>query len=307
MLNLVLYFALITICIFLLLQNFHMLKGVKEITRITKEIQAGNLNLRYRLPGAQKDMENMGGELNRLVDYFQGNFERTRFLEEERKRMIANISHDLRTPLTSLLGYLEALQHDATLTVEERETFLRIAANKGNALLALLQEFFELARLEADDSVLEMRKVNLTEIVPEVLLGFYPDFVHVGITPTVEIPQGPVYVHGNEAYLRRILNNLLSNALRYGKDGKEIGINLREEPGQVWVDVWDRGQGIPAQDLPHIFERLYTGEASRNTSLRGTGLGLTIARNLVEKQGGRISVTSTPYGKTVFSFYLIKN
>lgn|GEM_PF-3444088 len=110
----------------------------------------------------------------------------------------------------------------------------------------------------------------------------------------IKIPDAPLYVRGDAAYLRRILNNLLTNALRYGLDGKEIGIGLREDPGLVWVDVWDRGKGILAQDLPHIFERLYTGEASRNTSLRGTGLGLTIAKNLVEKQGGRITVTSTP-------------
>lgn len=307
MLSVALFLALIALSLLLLLQHLHLLYDVKKIARITREIQTGNLNLRYRLPTSQKELEELGGELNRLMDYFQDAFERTRFLEEERKRMMANISHDLRTPLTSLLGYMEALQHDATLTAEEREAFLRIAANKGNALLALLQDFFELARLEADDSEPELRRVDLAEIVPEVLLDFYHDFVKAAITPIAEIPQAPLYVRGDAAYLRRILNNLVSNALRYGLDGKEIGIGLREEPGLVWVDVWDRGKGIPAQDLPHVFERLYTGEASRNTSLRGTGLGLTIAKNLVEKQGGRITVASTPNQETVFSFCLTKS
>lgn len=302
MLSLTLFLALISLSLFLLFKHFHL--QVKKITRITREIQNGKLNLRYRLRTSQRDLEELGGELNRLVDYFQDAFERTKFLEEERKRMIANISHDLRTPLTSLLGYLDALQHDATLTAEEKEAFLRIAAEKGNALLALLQEFFELARLEADDSEPELQRVNLAEIVPEVLLGFYPDFVKAAITPVVEIPDAPLYVRADAAYLRRILNNLLSNALRYGGDGKEIGIGLREEPGLVWVDVWDRGKGISAHNLPHVFERLYTGEASRNTALRGTGLGLTITKNLVEKQGGRITVTSRPNEKTIFSFCL---
>lgn len=307
MLNLALFLVLISLSLFLLLRHIHLLHELKKITRITREIQTGNLNQRYRLPVAQKDLEDLGGELNRLVDYFQNAFERTKFLEEERKRMIANISHDLRTPLTSLLGYMEALQHDETLTVEERENFLRIAAKKGNDLLSLLKDFFELARLEADDSVPELRRVNLTEIVPEVLVGFYPDFVQAGIAPVVEIPDAPLYVRGDAAYLRRILNNLLSNALRYGLDGKEIGIGIREEPGLVWVDVWDRGKGILTQDLHRVFERLYTGEVSRNTSLRGTGLGLTIAKNLVEKQGGRITVISKPNEKTVFSFCLAKS
>jgi two-component system, OmpR family, phosphate regulon sensor histidine kinase PhoR len=304
---LILILALIFLILFLLLQHLHLLHEVKKISRITREIQTGNLNLRYRLRTSQKDMEDLGGELNRLVDYFQNGLDRIKFLEEERKQMIANISHDLRTPLTSLLGYMEALKHDSTLTAEEKEDFLRIAGDKGNALLVLLQDFFELAKLEADDFELKLRKVDLVEIVPEVLLGFYPDFVKAAIIPVTKIPDEPLYVKGDEVCLRRILNNLLSNALRYGQDGKEIGIAFREEASLVWVEVWDRGKGISAEDLPQVFERLYTGEASRNTSLQGTGLGLTITKNLVEKQGGRIMVTSTPNEKTVFSFCLTKS
>ncbi|WP_123043470.1 sensor histidine kinase [Cohnella candidum] len=220
--------------------------------------------------------------------------------------MIANISHDLRTPLTSLLGYMEALRSDTTLTVEERNNFIQIAAEKGNSLLERLQEFFELAKLEADDAPSDLHPINLKDVVEEVLLGFYPDFQKAAITPTVNIPESPLFVMADRVHVRRVLENLLSNALRYGQEGREIGIGVREESDLVWVEIWDRGQGIPAHDLPRVFERFYTGEASRNASLRGTGLGLTIAKNLVEKQGGQIAVTSKPGEKTVFSFCLIK-
>ncbi|SHE35194.1 His Kinase A (phospho-acceptor) domain-containing protein [Seinonella peptonophila] len=300
--------ALVLLCLILVLlfRHFQLIREIKKIIKITRGIQTGNLNLRYRLQISQRDIENLGGELNRLVDYFQNGFERITFLEEERKRMIANISHDLRTPLTSLLGYTEALKFDTSLTTEEREDFLRITSEKGNALLVLLQDFFELAKLEADDFELKLQKINLVEIVPEILLSFYPDFVKAEITPIIKLPETPLYAQVDEVCLRRVLNNLLSNALCYGIDGKEIGIALREEESLVWVDVWDRGKGIPAQDIPHIFDRLYTGEASRNSSLQGTGLGLTITKNLVEKQGGRIIVTSAPNEMTVFSFCLTK-
>jgi signal transduction histidine kinase len=251
-------------------------------------------------------MENLGGELNRLIDYFQNGFERISFLEEERKRMIANISHDLRTPLTSLLGYMEALKHDSALTTKEKEDFLRITSEKGNALLVLLQDFFELAKLEADDFELNLQQLHLGEIVPEVLFDFYPDFMKAAITPQIKIPDAPVYAKADIICLRRILSNLISNALRYGQDGKEIGITLREEEKLVWIDVWDKGKGISSQDIHHIFDRLYTGEASRNASLQGTGLGLTITKNLVEKQGGQITVTSKANEKTIFSFSLPK-
>ncbi|MCR8842601.1 HAMP domain-containing histidine kinase [Paenibacillus sp. SC116] len=262
--------------------------------------------MRYRLLTPHKPVEDLGGELNRLIDYFQKTFDRTQFLEDERKQMIANISHDLRTPLTSLLGYLEALSSDSTLTVEEKNNFIRIVSDKGNLLMERLQDFFELAKLEADDSQSELVEVNLTGILQEVLVEFYPNFQKAAITPIVNIPDSPLYVMSNQIQLRRVIENLMSNALRYGLDGKEVGVAVREQSDYVWVDIWDRGKGISPQDLSRVFERFYTGAASRNQSLRGTGLGLTITKSLVEKQGGQITVSSIVGGITVFSFSLIK-
>ncbi|MDI4647735.1 sensor histidine kinase [Cohnella hashimotonis] len=294
-------------CGYLFVRQRRLVRELGRVRRTTEEIRTGNLNLRYRLPAPRRLVEELSGELNRLIDYFQQTTERMLVLEDERKRMIASLSHDLRTPLTSLLGYIEALRNDASLTAEERSEFLCIAADKGNSLLERLQSFFELARLEADDAPPDLRPMNLTDTVQEVLLGFYPDFQKAGIEPSVRLPASPLYVMADGGGVRRILENLLSNALRYGKDGGEIGVAVREEEDFAAVDVWDRGRGIPPADLPRVFERFYTGEDSRNASLRGTGLGLAIARNLVEKQGGRISVSSRPGEKTVFSFSLHKD
>jgi signal transduction histidine kinase len=295
------------LCGMLLLYHSHLSRDVKKIMRTAKDMRAGNFNLRFRLQTTRKDMMNLGAEMNRLADFFQAALERTRFLEEERNRMISNISHDLRTPLTSLLGYIDALENDETLTEKDKKEFLRIAAEKGNDLLKLIQEFFELARLEEEDDEIVLQKIDLAELAREALLAFYPDFTRLSITPSVSIPDRPVYVNANTDYLRRVLNNLISNALRYGQDGKEIGITVRLKEDRAFVDVWDKGKGIPQKDLPHIFERLYTAEASRNPALQGTGLGLTIAKSLIERQGGRISAKSAPGGKTVFSFCLLMN
>ncbi|WJH33799.1 HAMP domain-containing histidine kinase [Paenibacillus sp. CC-CFT747] len=286
-----------------LLLRFHirLRKEIEGMARTTKDIRSGQLNRRYRLYTRHNHLQDLGGELNRMVDSFQAALERIRTLEDERKRMISNLSHDLRTPLTSLLGYMEALRTDPSLTEEERAAFLRIAADKGQALMTLLEQFFELARLESDGSAPELEEINLTDLLPEVVLGFYPDFTRAEITPSLDLPDKPVYARGDAAYVRRILNNLLSNALRYGTDGREIGLSLREEAGLAWVEVWDRGQGIPPQELSRVFDRLYTGEASRNRNIRGTGLGLTIVKHLVEQQDGRIEVSSLPGERTVFS------
>jgi two-component system, OmpR family, phosphate regulon sensor histidine kinase PhoR len=290
----------------LFLRFRRLLNEMKRMTRTTEEIRAGNLNLRYRLRVSQKSFLNLGGELNRLIEQVQANEDRIQFLEDERKRMIANISHDLRTPLTSLLGYMEALRSDATLTTEERNDFIRIASDKGNALLERLQEFFELAKLEEGDSHIELQRVNINDIVQEVLVGFYLEFQKVSLTPTIDIPDTPLHVMGDRTYLRRVFENLLSNALRYGRGGGEIGIRIREEQDLFWVDVWDCGQGISPRDLQRVFERFYTGESSRNAALRGSGLGLTITKHLVERQGGRIVASSKPGEKTVFSVGLVK-
>ncbi|SFA73632.1 HAMP domain-containing protein [Cohnella sp. OV330] len=298
---------LLLACAYLFIRQKRLVRELGRVRRTTEEIRTGNLNLRYRLPAPRKPVEELSGELNRLIDYFQQTTERMLVLEDERKRMIASLSHDLRTPLTSLLGYIEALRSDSSLTARERDDFFRIAADKGGALLERLQSFFELARLEADDAPSDLRRTNLIDIVQEVLLGFYPDFQKAGIEPAVRLPASPLYVMADGGGLRRILENLISNALRYGSDGGEIGVAVREEGDFAWVDVWDRGRGIPPEDLPRVFERFYTGEDSRNASLRGTGLGLAIARNLVERQGGRIAVSSKPGEKTVFSFSLRKH
>jgi len=293
-------------CCLLLLRFRRLLNEIKRMTRTTEDIRAGNLNLRYRMLISHKTVQKLGGELNRLIEQVQANGDRNQFLEDERKRMIANISHDLRTPLTSILGYMEALRNDVTLTAEERNDFIRIISDKGNALLERLQEFFELAKLEEGGSHVELQRVNINDISQEVLVGFYPEFQKASLTPTVDLLNAPLHVMGDRAYLRRVLENLVSNALRYGREGGEIGLRIREEQNLIWVDIWDRGQGISPRDLPFVFERFYTGESSRNAALRGSGLGLTITKNLVERQGGRIVASSKPGEKTVFSVGLVK-
>ncbi|WP_090642118.1 cell wall metabolism sensor histidine kinase WalK [Paenibacillus sp. UNC496MF] len=303
----IIFLGLLLLCLLIIWRHMRQQRDIQQITRITTEVRSGNLTRRYRQQTTSKTLMLLGEELNRLMDVIQESKERTTHLEEERKRMIANISHDLRTPLTSLLGYMEAIQLDADLSAEERDVFLRVAVNKGDDLLALLQDFFELARLESDHSEPELRTLDVTVLIPEVLVDFYPDFVKANVTPLLDIPERPINVRADIAFFRRILNNLLSNSLRYGTDGGEVGIRVCEQSYTIMVEVWDKGKGIAAQDLPHVFERLYTGEASRNNSIRGAGLGLTIVKNLVERMGGRITVSSTPGEKTIFTFHLMKS
>ena len=304
--TLFLVLVLMGACLFLYYRHRHLTKQLSEVNDTLVQMRSGAFNQRFRLHTADVELKQLCGNLNNMIDQFQNTFERAHYLEETRKKMISNISHDLRTPLTSLLGYVEALQTDKQLTEEERRQYLEIIATKGNRLTELFQAFFELSKLESNDTRLKVQKVNMTAKAQEALLTFYQEITQAGLTPELDLPEEPLYAYGDGDAIERVLNNLISNALRYGASGGVIGLALREKAETISLEVWDRGQGIHPDDLPYIFERLYTGERSRNSQLQGNGIGLTITKQLVENMRGRISVHSVQGEQTLFSFELPK-
>ena len=225
--------------------------------------------------------------------------------EKEMRHMLSNISHDLKTPLTVVLGYSETLLHSSSLTDTERRVMTEKIQDKAQEVLRLMHSFFDLAKLESGDRQLELSRVNISELCRVKMLSFYELLTKLGLQVELSIPEQDVFVRANEEALDRVLDNLITNAMKYGADGKELGIsilNREEEP--VTVQVWDRGKGIPEQEHSRVFERMYTLEDSRNRMYQGSGLGLTITKRLVERMGGRIDVHSVPHQRTVFSFTL---
>lgn len=298
--------VLAIICVFIIVRHYHYTQQVRKINYTLKQImQKDHINAYFRLRTKEQELIELGRALNNLIDQIDANNERTNHLENVHKQIMTHIAHDLRTPLTSLLGYIEVLKEDDSLCEDTRQEYLSISFQKAQRLTKLIQDFFTLAKLETGDTMITFQKVNLTVRLQEILVSFYQDFSNLGIEPKIEIPDQSVYVWADPNSIERILNNLISNSLRYGKEGGEFGIAMRKDSEKVWVDVWDCGQGISKVDIPYIFERLYTGEASRSHHLQGNGLGLSITKQLVERQHGEIFVTSTPYQKTVFSFYLL--
>ena len=224
--------------------------------------------------------------------------------EESMRKMLSNISHDLKTPLTVILGYAEMLAMEEKINDEERKELNEKVHVKTNEVLELVNEFFDLAKLEAGDQDIPLTRVNINEICRKNILSFYDVLTAKGFEVEIDIPETNVYVLGNEEVLGRILNNLISNGITYGGEGKVIGITLKCDNESVTVEIWDRGKGISEYHLDKVFERMYTLEDSRNKFYQGSGLGLTITKRLVEKLGGNIYLSSKPYEKTVFSFTL---
>lgn len=279
---------------------------INKISQSLTEIITGNFNARIKFHDYNKSVKNLIINLNRLIDKFQEVATVNRQYEDDRKKMISNISHDLRTPLTAMLGYVEMLQTDTSLSLKEKKEYLEVIRTKGEVLRKLIDEFFSLSKIDSDDINFEFKKIDITEITKQCILSFLKDFESKEITPVIEIPEKEIYIDADEKSINRILQNIIGNSLKYGSSGKIIGINLKENKDVVTVEIWDKGKGIEKEDLPYIFQRLYTGEKSRNSNLKGSGIGLTIVKKLVERHNGKIEVKSIPYEKTTFKLTFLK-
>ena len=172
--------------------------------------------------------------------------------------------------------------------------------------MELINQFFTLAKLEAGDTNMEISKIDICEICRESVLDFYEILTQNGFEVDISIPETSVYIRGNNDGILRILFNLISNVVRYGADGKYLGIFLHNDDKGVCIDVIDKGKGIDKQFADRIFDRLFTLEDSRNRAIQGNGLGLTIAKTLALQMGGNLTVESKPYVRTTFHLTLQK-
>lgn len=242
--------------------------------------------------------------INKLIS--EKRLEKT--LREERdqkiKEMLSNVSHDLKTPLTVMLGYGEMITLDKEISEEEKNEILKELMGKIKGVILLINKFFTLAKLESGDEKLEIEKINISETIRESIIGFYDSLEEKDFEVDVNMPNEDLWCYGNKEAVLRILNNLISNAIRYGSYGKYLGVKLDLDEKKVYISIIDKGQGIEDKDKAHIFERSYTGSASRNNEISGNGLGLAIVKALIVSLKGEIHVESNPFKETKFSFTL---
>lgn len=309
-------YSLIFILVILILLLFSSYKKVDYISKVLDQVLDGNLNQRVRFQNQIKPLGKLSIRINLVIERLQKVYEKNRKSEESRKKMISNISHDLRTPLTSMLGYMEIILDDSivnneilensTSSYKQKEEYLKIVYSKGNYLYNLLEGFFQISKLDSNDVRLEIKEVNISEIIRENIISFFNEIKKLGIEPKISIPEEDVYIIGDEKALNRILNNLINNALKHGLKATIIGISLNYDEKNIFIDIYDNGVGIPENEINYVFDRLYTVEKSRKLDLRGSGLGLAIVKKLVQALGGKISVCSIPFEKTVFTVTLPK-
>jgi len=261
---------------------------------------------RYPLVGVAKDeIDQLGESFNLMAERIDRQVEALQQTDAKRREMVANVSHDLRTPLTSLHGYLETLLlKDATLTAEERRRYLEIANSQSRQLAQLVAELFELAKLDSCETLLSIEAFSLAELVQDAAQKFQLDAEARGIRIVTEYGEDLPFAYGDIGLMQRVLDNLIENALRYTPAGGHITLSLSANPDKITVKVADDGHGIPADDLPHIFDRFYRLEKSRAAGAGNAGLGLAIVKRILELHGSSIFAASQPRQGTTFTFQL---
>ncbi|WP_166805823.1 sensor histidine kinase KdpD [Jeotgalibacillus sp. R-1-5s-1] len=246
------------------------------------------------------DLQRILVEINRLLNEKQDLLKMYHQKEDMIKKMVTNISHDLRTPLTVVQGLVETLLKEDQVSVEDERRYLLKIQERTTQINTTIHHFFELAKLESQDVALPLQRLNLTPVCKQSILHFYHQIEVGQIELNLQLEDRPIYALAHEDALNRVLQNLISNALKYGQDGSFIGLQLREDADYIYIDVRDKGRGIPLEEQQHIFTRLYKTDDGQS------GLGLTIARQLVAKMHGELSVKSEPFRETVFTIRLNK-
>lgn len=295
----------VLICI-VLYQQFAFRTGtqikLKKISQKLEEIQDTDSDENVMVFTDNKVLMDLVAQINRLLENQRKVKVDYRRSEISSKKMLSNISHDIKTPMTVILGYLEIIRLNSS---GENEMLLKVE-QKAQRVMELINQFFTLAKLEAGDTEIEISKIDVCEACRENVLDFYELLTQKEFQVQVDIPEEAVFVRGNKDALQRILFNLISNVVRYGSDGKYIGMFLRSDEKYIYIDVVDKGKGIERGFAQNVFERLFTMEDSRNREIQGNGLGLTIAQNLAHQLGGKITLESEPNVKTTFTVKLRK-
>ena len=221
------------------------------------------------------------------------------------RELVANVSHDLRTPLAALRGYLETLLlKEQCLAPEERHNYLEIAARQSEHLSRLVGELFDLSKFDTEQVILARETFPMAELIQDVVQKYRPTAERKGVRLEATWPEPVPALSADIGLIERVLENLIENALRHTPAGGRVAVRLVAGANGICVDVCDTGQGIPAQELPHVFERFYRGEVSLVGKSGGAGLGLAIAKRIVELHGGTMQARSEAGLGAQFTFCL---
>ena len=270
-------------------------KQIAEMTDALVDVKNGNGNRRI-LSATNELVSPLAYEINEIVVSYESRLSIVRQAEETNRQLMTSLSHDVRTPLTTLIGYLDAA-HKGLVIGKDRDDYIEIARRKAHDLKEYIDVLFDWFKLNSNEFALEIHPVEVSELTRNILIDWIPIFEDKQVDYDIYIPEQPVRVRLDMDSYMRIVNNLIQNIIAHSHADK-IKIALSKQGNHMELLLADNGVGIEKDDLKHIFERLYKCDKGR--SEKGSGLGLSIVHQLVEKMGGSITVESFPGEGTEF-------
>lgn len=278
-------------------------RSVSGIAAAARDVAGGGQGIRVQ-PSGPDELAGLGRDFNLMAERLEESDRRRREMEEARRHLFAAISHDLRTPLASIRAMVEAINDGVVTDKETTQRYIHTVLGEVQRLNGLIDDLFELSRLDAGVLTLNIEPGSVHDLVSDTLEALQVQAAEKGLRLRGQVDENLPPVLMDHARVQRVLFNLVQNAIRHTPPDGAILLEAAEEDGAVRVDVVDSGEGIAPDDLPHIFERFYRGEKSRVRGQGGAGLGLAIARGLVEAHGGRVWAQSVPGEGARFSFVL---
>ncbi|WP_240353233.1 sensor histidine kinase [Cohnella algarum] len=288
----VVFIVLIMGAVIIFLVSSRIVGPLLRIINITRHISEGKYDWELDTSGSDEI-----AQLSQAIHRMSRNIQ---FYEQQRKQFLADISHELRTPITYMKGYSEALLKGFESSEEKRTKYINLLFQQSSQLQRLIEDLFDLAKLEEGTFKINFERTSLDKLMQNVLGLLADPIQQTGITLSYTPSPTPLYLAGDERRLQQVVVNLLENAKKYTPADGSITITTYEEDNFGVIEIADTGVGIPANDLPYIWERLYRVDRSRSRATGGTGLGLAICKEIVELHHGNIQVESTEGQGTVF-------
>ncbi len=299
LLTLVAAFSIGLVLLWLLTRN------LRVIIQTVKQFEEGNLKARIPVKGKRGgELTNLSHTFNSMADTIVNNIDELKQVDQLRRELIANVSHDLRNPLAIIQGYIETLlMKSESLSKEDSEKYMKIIHQSSEKLTRLVAELFELSKLEARQVKLKKEPFFIQELIGDACLKHKLTSANKNIEIQSAIEDGLPMVYGDIAMIDRVIQNLLDNAIKYTPQNGKVILRVNKNNEAVEVKVDNTGEGIPEKDLPNVFNRYYKVDKEKE-GIEGTGLGLAIVKNILEVHDSNISVKSVPNELTSFYFNL---
>jgi signal transduction histidine kinase len=291
--------VLLAVCLMTLFVR-HQSRPLRVMAKAARAFGHGELSARVDIDGNYtQEVEELALAFNNMASSLQKS-------EYRRQEFVANVSHELKTPMTTIAGYVDGIL-DGTIPEEKGRQYLQVVSDETKRLNRLVRSMLDISRLQDQQGIPEEQKTrfDVEETLGQVLIRFEQKIEAKNLQVQVDMPDHPVFTHANQDYITQVLYNLVDNGVKFCPEGGALGLNIREGSGKVYLSVSNEGQTIPPEELPLVFDRFHKMDKSRSQNRDSWGLGLYIVKTIVSAHGENISVDSRE-GKTTFAFTLPK-